>query len=234
MDTLVQGFAELLAEKPDALVCVSQNSGVTRQDLDRLSRAIEAPGEIVAIALPNGARFLAALLALRRRGQVALLLDASLPESAQLAAARAFGASSIIRGGEVVLVDGPHALPLPHGTAVIKLSSGSTGVPRGIAQSAFALRQDTQQLHATMSITRADRALAIVPMSFSYGLASLAVPALCEGLTLIVPDDEGPLAPLAAAHACGATILPAVPVFLQGLLKLSGHHLPTTLRLEPA
>src|SRR5262249_2056599 len=42
-----------------------------------------------------------------------------------------------------------------------------------------------------------------------------------RGSVLVVPDQDGPLAPLEAAHAAAATVLPTAPAYLQALLRLS-------------
>jgi long-chain acyl-CoA synthetase len=46
-----------------------------------------------------------------------------------------------------------------------------------------------------------------------------------------VPSDDGPMAPLHAARACGATFLPAVPAFLRAMLELAPGALPESVRL---
>jgi long-chain acyl-CoA synthetase len=103
----------------------------------------------------------------------------------------------------------------------VKLTSGSTGTPRGIAVSAAALLADEAQLFASMGLAGHRRYLAALPLSHSYGLSSLALPALGRDVTLIVPEDRSPLAPLAAAVAGEATFLPTVPAFLGAVTRLA-------------
>ena len=99
----------------------------------------------------------------------------------------------------------------------MRLTSGSTGAPRGIAVGAEALAADEEQLARTMGLGRHRRFLGAVPLSHSYGIASLALPALRRGTTLVVPDDRGPLAPLAAARHLEASFFPTVPAWLDAL-----------------
>jgi long-chain acyl-CoA synthetase len=47
------------------------------------------------------------------------------------------------------------------------------------------------------------------------------LPALRRGSIAVVPDEEGPLAPLRAASFASATVFPSAPAYLQALLKLS-------------
>jgi len=105
--------------------------------------------------------------------------------------------------------------------AVIKVTSGSTGAPRGIATPAEALVADDAQLAASMGIRPDDAFVTTVPMSHSYGLSSLALPALLRGQVLVMPEGDSPVEPLVAAAACGATVFPTVPAYLDALLRLS-------------
>src|SRR5690606_12518242 len=116
---------------------------------------------------------------------------------------------------------------LPQGTTVLKMTSGSTGTPRAVAFDSQALMADCTQLARTMLIPPADRLLATVPMSFSYGLGSLALPALVMGNELVLADALNPVATLAVAEQCRATVFPTVPVFLQALLRLEVRVLPS-------
>jgi long-chain acyl-CoA synthetase len=72
-----------------------------------------------------------------------------------------------------------------------------------------------------MGLAAADRLLATIPMSHSYGLSSLALPALVRGALLVLPEGSDPFAPFSAAERCGATVFPTVPAYLQALLALS-------------
>jgi long-chain acyl-CoA synthetase len=103
----------------------------------------------------------------------------------------------------------------------VKLTSGSTGAPRGVAATEAALVADDAALARTMGLRADDRILGAIPMSHSYGFSSVALPALRRGSIVVVPDEEGPLAPLRAASLAAATVFPSAPAYLQALLKLS-------------
>jgi long-chain acyl-CoA synthetase len=118
------------------------------------------------------------------------------------------------------------------GTAVVKLTSGSTGEARGIATPAGALEADEEALYRTMGLAESDRYLAAIPLSHSYGLSSLAVPALRRGSPLVLPEDEGPFSTLLAAASCSATVFPTVPSYLDALaMQTAPPRLPDSLRL---
>ncbi|HEV7668781.1 MAG TPA: fatty acid--CoA ligase family protein [Thermoanaerobaculia bacterium] len=210
----------------------------------------------IAFAAANGTGFLAGFLALRWLGRPALLLDSGTPEAERLRIARRLGAAAVLEcpcawpaGPEAFILrtvtpdlgegfpeDSEAGRLPPAGSypdlAVIKVTSGSTGAPRGIATPAEALIADDEQLGRSMGLTDDDAFVATVPMTHSYGLASLAMPALLRGQVLVLPEGDLPLEPLAAAEACGATIFPTVPAYLDALLRTSHPPAwPTTLRL---
>ena len=115
---------------------------------------------------------------------------------------------------------GPFAIA-GHEVGFVKLTSGSTGAPRGVAATEAALLADDDALARTMGLRAEDRILGAIPMSHSYGFSSVALPALRRGSTIVVPDEEGPLAPLPRPRAAAATVFPSAPAYLQALLKLS-------------
>jgi long-chain acyl-CoA synthetase len=224
------------------------------RELERLGAP---PGAVVALSARNGPAFLAGLLALARSGRVALLLDAASPAKEQRAIAAGLRAVAVLsadrdspleserwhaaaleasprrelRGAAASKPNSINVMKLTSGS-IIKLTSGSTGAPRGIAASARSLVADASALGCVMGLAPDDRLLASVPMSFSYGLSSLAIPALTSGSALVLPDAAHPLGALAAARSCRATFFPAVPVLLQALLKRdAARRLPPSLRL---
>lgn len=245
-DPILRAFERLA---PLAPLLVSPTRQATVADVEALARAAGShlpgaiPGAVLALSAPNGPGFLASLLAARRAGLPALLLDSQTPEAESLRIARALGASALLRcrtgwpkGPEDwsrldITTDAPLHLPYPD-TAVLKLTSGSTGLPRGIATPAAALVADDEALARTMGLRDGDRLLATVPMSHSYGLSSLVMPALMRGTVLVTPDESGVFDPFLAAARTGATVFPTVPAFLDALLRLADPPArPASLRL---
>lgn len=245
-DPILSCFQTLVRRDPLAPLVVSPERRATAGDVDALARAAVAvveglpPGAVVGLAAPNGPGMLASLLALRRAGLAALLLDAQTPDAEGLRTATALGASALLRcragwsrGPEdwTLTPTGIEGCPLPE-IAVVKLTSGSTGAPRGIATPAEALVADDAALARTMGIQPDDRLLATIPMSHSYGLSSLAMPALMRGTLLVLPDEGRVFDPLAAAAQTGATVFPTVPAVLDALLRLADPpSWPAALRL---
>jgi acyl-CoA synthetase (AMP-forming)/AMP-acid ligase II len=252
-DPLLAAFERLVKRRPLAPLVMAESRRATAADVDSLAlaarRALEesgrlAPGAVVAVTAANGPGFLAALIAVRRAGLAALLLDGHAPPAEALRIARTLRASALLRCATPWPAErgdweaarlpggGPEgALHLPD-AAVVKLTSGSTGEPRGIATSAAALLADDAALVRTMGLRDDDCLVAAIPLSHSYGLSSLVLPALVRGTPLVMPEDGGLCGPLAAAERQGATVLPTVPAYLDALLRLAhAPARPAALRL---
>lgn len=219
------------------------------EDIDRMARALEdrlaemaiAEGAVVALAAPNGPGFLAGLLAIRRRRCAALLYDWRTPAAEKQRIARVLRFAAFLRcgrvwpGGPGDFTLGPAAgepLLLSPEVAVVKLTSGSTGQPRGIMTSSAALVADDAALATTMDLQADERILATLPMSHSYGLSSVVMPALMRrSLLVVAAGGGGPLDPLVTAVERDVTFFPTVPSFLEALVKMAQPpRLPGSLR----
>ena len=252
-DPLVQAFDRRAREAPGRPLVVTPGRCLDRAGVDAVARAAAAvlaaaglpSGALVALQAANGAAFLGGLVALRRGGHPALLLDPRTPALERRRLGRELGAPGALvcatpwpRGrrdwaAEDLGLDSP--AEVREGIGVVKLSSGSTGNARGVATPVEALLADDEALVETMGIRAEDRLLAAIPLSHSYGLSSLAVPALVRGLPLVLPAEDGPFGPLAAADRAAATVFPTVPAYLGALTRLaSPPPLPATLRLVMA
>ncbi|MBL9079109.1 MAG: long-chain fatty acid--CoA ligase [Planctomycetes bacterium] len=234
--TVAESFAALLRADPAAPVAWTAAGVRTRRDLDALADAAavalgQVPaGSRVAVQARCGFTFLAAVLAVWRRAGCAVLFDAGDPRAPRLDLARRCGAAAVLDGDadwRVTPLDGG----APAGRwAAIKLTSGTTAEPRAVAVDAAALAADAAAVEAAMGIGDGDRVLAAVPMSFSYGVGNLLVPALQRGRVLVLPDARHPLGLLRALRAGAPTVLPAVPALVRALLQQAGP-LPASLRL---
>lgn len=254
-DPILEAFGSLVRRRPDRPLVASPARRATAGGLEALAECAAGhldaarlpPGALVGLAAPDGAAFLATFLALRSRGLVPLLLDWKAPRAECDRIAQGLGSAWTFRcrhrwprGKEDwhLAGHGPRSRALPGrtldpATAAVKLTSGSTGTPRGIVTPAEALFADDAALARTMGLEAGERILGAVPMSHSYGLASIALPALTRGSTVVVPDDRsGPYGPLRAARELGVTFLPTVPAFLRVLLAADrSPALPASLRL---
>jgi len=100
---------------------------------------------------------------------------------------------------------------LPALTAHVKVSSGSSGVPRPIAFTADQLAADAAQIIATMGLAPTSTNVAVISLAHSYGFSNLALTLLLHGIPLALaasPLPEAMRISLATHRAC---TLPAVP-----------------------
>jgi long-chain acyl-CoA synthetase len=235
--TLAGAFARLVDHDPSAPLVVSSSRRVSRSEVAALSRAAEGvlesavPGALIGLSVPNGPAFLAGVVALRRRGHPVLLLDPLSPLAERRRSCASLGATGLLSSAIGWPIDGSEwrwaTIPdastdvVVEAAGFVKLTSGSTGTARGVAATEVALLADDDALARTMGLRADDRILGAIPMSHSYGFSSVVLPALRRGSVLVVPDEEGPLAPLVAARVAEATVVPSAPAYLQAVLKLS-------------
>jgi long-chain acyl-CoA synthetase len=236
-DPILDAFDLLARRDGGAPLVATARNAATRGDVDTLAcgaaeslAALRAPRDsYVLLACVNGAGFLAALLATRRAGLVPVLADWASPPAERARVVDALGVAARITCGEPFpagpssfrIVRGTAPVCAPEGTGYVKLTSGSSGAPSGVAVAAEALAADDDQLAAGMGLFPSDRFVAAIPWSHSYGLSSLVMPALRRGCLLVLPDDGNPWAPLDAARALKATVFPTVPVYLQTIASLA-------------
>lgn len=238
-DAIVEAFLRLVAQRPNGLMAISPTRRATFAQIESLSREVgeriaAAPlgsGSLIGLAAPNGPAFLAGFLAIRRANQAALLLDPMAPAEDRRRVVTVMGAATVLdcedawpasaRDFRLSQSAGSDLLRTLPGIAAVRVTSGSTGIPRGVAMPPAALLADEAALAFSMGFRNDDRLLAAIPMSHSYGFTTLALSSIVRGLTVVLPGDDGPFAPLKAAEDLGATVFPTVPAYIQGLLKLA-------------
>lgn len=257
-DGIVRAFDRLAETSRDRVLLIAPHGRATVGHVDDWARRIAhdvdtaeragahtlRPGDVVGLAAPNGAAFLSGFLALRRSARTVLLLDQAAPAPDRERALLAMGARALLTFGPSAPDGAPGEVRLESVSApvtpdvrwpeaaVIKLTSGSTGLPRGVAVGGEALLADEDALFRTMALRDDDRLVAAIPMSHSYGFTTLALSAIVRGLCLVLPGDGGPFAALDAADAFQATVFPTVPAYLQAAVRLTDPRpWPESLRL---
>ena len=103
--------------------------------------------------------------------------------------------------------------------AAILYTSGSTGSPKGVVLSHRNLVAGAESVASYLGNTPADRILAVLPLSFDYGLSQLTT-AFCAGATAVLINYLLPRDILDAVQAERITGLAAVPSLWMQLARL--------------
>jgi len=179
-------------------------------------------GQIVSLALGNLLAFPEVFFSLRALEAAVLLVD-------DAAVSTKMGASWIVhRGSEGSAVDGGPdpavrltsvrpEVGVPPGTALIKLTSGSTLAPRGACFTEEALVEGIDHILKGMEITGDDRVLISIPLSHGYGFDNGVLSLAAAGTPLILQSDVLPGALLRAIREHEVTFFPAVPALIRAL-----------------
>ena len=199
-------FVDLVDTDPGAVALIEHDRAVTRAEL--LARARDlAPrfrdGELTALQLPNSAEFVATLLAAVDRGAIVVLFDRDAPKSEVAAVMQHFGRPK-----------------LPPEAQVLKLTSGSTGMPKAIVCSIDNLIADARNICSTMDIRPADTNLGAIPFSHSYGFSNLVTPLLIQGTPVVVSNEYLPLSLIGLANRHRCTVAPLIPMVFEHLASL--------------
>lgn len=172
-------------------------------------------GRAVVFAVPNGIQWFDVFLGLIRLGAVAVPLDASEPENAQLEHVRSLRAAGRLSGGELLRYD--QARRFRGDVALIKMTSGSTGRPRSLVFTGAQLLADGRQVMATMGIRRTDLNYALIPFGHSYGLGNLTLPLISRGVAVVCGSSALPHAIANDFASHHPTVFPGVPAFWRAL-----------------
>src|ERR1051325_1747137 len=204
---MLERFLALTAESPDAVGLIhpttEAESGRTTTRAALLARAREiaqryAEGELVAVQLPNSVELVATFLAALIGKFAVMMIDRDERDPARIA--------SHFRGAK-----------LPADARLIKLTSGSTGAPKGIVASEANLAADCRNICATMDIRPDDINLGAIPMSHSYGFSNLVTPLLMQGTAVVISNDYLPQSIVDYCNRYGVTVVPAVPMVFDHL-----------------
>jgi long-chain acyl-CoA synthetase len=238
MSEIVERFSRILRDDPHRplLHLPSVGATLTAQDLwmraasirDRIAGAkLHRDRPLLSLA-GNRAESVALLLACRMAGNPLMPVDASTPAAEVLDFATRFSASALVRpsggaapagaavtplcaGLELVLFPDRGDAPTYPDAAVLKLTSGTTGLPKATVTSEAALVADTYHITEAMGIGPDDTQLAAIPLSHAYGLGNLAVTLLVQGTAIVMRDAFVPHQLRADAERYGARVFPGVP-----------------------
>lgn len=186
--------------------------------LARLPEAGLFRGRRVALAQPNGLAWLEAFLGLQLTGAVPVLLDAGEPLE-QLRAHALRLHASWLWNGETLETLGPLRPRSRTKACLVKVTSGSTALPKGLAFTHAQMIADGRQVCSAMGIGPGDLNLAVIPLGHSYGLGNLVIPLLIQGTPVLCVDAPLPSLLGEACQRWRPTVFPAVPTLLRALVR---------------
>ncbi len=211
--------------------------GLLTRIADRAAGELEAagigPGDPVVVCLPNDVRWVAVYLALRRIGAVGVPLHAG---SAVEEIAHVLGDSgarlALVPGAVAAALTGRFpdrlvwpdgyatgariargpASPGPTGVATIAYTSGTTGRPKGVLQSAEAVAAGGQHLTHRMGWDTGDVVISALPLAHSYGTNVLNAVLAAEATLVVLPrfDEPGLFEAVTRTHATAVTGVPTM------------------------
>jgi long-chain acyl-CoA synthetase len=242
---IVEAFGQIERDHParPLIYLPAANRVITAADLALLARTIGAgfdaarmaPGSVIAAAIGNRPAAIAAFLACAERGHPWLPID-----SGTSAGEIAYTAGRLNVAGVIVVTPEPVAgfakrHPLAHevwlavadrqpcgpalDAAVLKLTSGTTGVPRAAQTSEAELVADSRTLMEAMGIGADQIQVAAIPLSHAYGFGNLLVPLLLQGTAIVMREAFVPERLPGDARAVGARVFPGVPFMFDFLAE---------------
>lgn len=226
--TLPQLWRATVARDPTALAVVTADDGRcwTRAELlaateawcARVPAGAALARKRVALCAPNGIGWWTAFLGLQELGAIPVMVDATEPSARQREIAEHTRAEFLISGDTWVALSRQRRVRDPD-HCLVKLTSGSTGVPRAWPFTHAQMIADGRQVCASMTIGPTDVNLGAIPFGHSYGLGNLVIPLVVQGTAVVVVDSPLPNVLATAAAHWRCTVFPTVPAVLNALLR---------------
>ncbi len=243
MGALIQAFERVARDRAARPAIWSRGEGrqvtfaALAEESRSLARTIELePGAPVALATGNGIAFVELFLALRLLDAPVVTMDPGLSTAAKEALCRRLGVGALLHAGEEgePVAPGAHLLrfqgvaptPAPPGTALVKLTSGSTGEPLGACLTEDGLLAGITQIGAGMELAPEERVLIVIPLSHSYGFDNGVLSLAVLGTPLVLEPSYFPAPALAALAEGEVTFFPVVPPLVRPLAGVAWPALP--------
>ena len=248
------------------------NFTLTAHDIDLARRQYEtalasagiADGHLIVTAIGNHPGLASVLLAAWNVGAVMMPVDIDTPEAELREVVERFAACALLRARRAdsmgaddpsdshhdLQLEGQLRLSIQEGrawiryadAALLKLTSGSTGLPKAVRATDWTLVNDTRHIVSAMGIGPDDLQLAAIPLSHAYGFGNLLMPVLLQGTAVVLRESFVPQQVVGDARRYGARVLQGVPFMFQYFVThppAGGWPEPLTLlisagaRLEP-
>lgn len=175
-------------------------------------------GKSVMLPLANSVDWLTSFLLCLKRGAIPLLLD---PDTPALTLQRL---TEQFRPIAIRSSQGWDICPQPQhhdGCHLIKLVAAIDGQPQALPFCDHHLLADLHQILASMAITSHDSHYALIPLGHSYGLSSLVLPLIVEGIPMVLASDFYPSAIANDLSRFRPSQFPAIPTLIRALVRSS-------------
>jgi acyl-CoA synthetase (AMP-forming)/AMP-acid ligase II len=233
---IVDRFARIASEQPGRIVIYASGTheAITASTLWQahleLSRRLTAvglgPNQLLMSVAGNRPASLSLLLACLALRVTLMPVDAGSTQQEITEYAARFRPSAIVlpeafaaaySGTSTPLIDDLHILRPSVGgadyqqAALLRLTSGSTGLPKATVTTEAHLIADGQRIMTAMGIRADDVQIATIPLSHAYGFGSLVMPLLLEGTAIVLFESFVPQQSLLDARRFQARVFPGVP-----------------------
>jgi acyl-CoA synthetase (AMP-forming)/AMP-acid ligase II len=208
--------------------------GISVTCRDALAQRGFGSDHLLLVATGNRVATIALWLACRALDIPVMPVDPGTPATEMRGLAERFGASAAIVSSSTAEIDrlGSPSLFTPgvdpdlsfvamsgidpdpsvyRGAAALKVTSGSTGLPKATFTRESQLVADSVHITAAMGIRPDDTQIAAIPLSHAYGLGNLAIPVLIQGTAIVLRDAFVPQQVAADAATIGARVFHGVP-----------------------
>jgi acyl-CoA synthetase (AMP-forming)/AMP-acid ligase II len=235
-DPLLEAWEKTIARKRDAPAILATSGEVVRTfgDIEQGSRdllqslGVLAEGDVLAVQIGNHEDWASILIGCLHRHLVVLPLEQSISQQQRDEAFKICRVNAVVSAGARSSTPQVNRLRSA-GTApnwgercpaLLKLTSGTTAIPRAIRFRSEQLLADCNQICETMGITDNDLNFGVIPISHSYGFSNLLTPLIARGVPMIISRDRTPRAILVDLARSNATVFPGMPVFYQAFCEM--------------
>lgn len=196
------------------------------------SELTDPSSKIVAVQLDSRIDWMISFLAVLKAGAIFLPIDVTSTEAeCQRLLDRTGCNARFNKQGFQRLRARAHPQLKRAGVRCFKVTSGSTSVPKVLPFTEPQMMADATNILETMEITAADVHFATIPLGHSYGLGSLVVPFVMQGIPLVFNSIPLPGIIARELSISGATVMPTIPGILKALAQSESTQLPSCLRL---
>ena len=162
--------------------------------------------DLVALARPGGPGFVDALRRIWDRGDAALPLDVRLPTAARAEVIAAMAPAALLDDDGEVRLDGGR--PVEAGDALVVVTSGTTGAPKGVVLTHDAVAASAVATSTRLQVGAGDRWLACLPLSHVGGLSVVTRALVTDTPLTVQPGFD--VGAVEAAARDGATLVSLV------------------------